>query len=125
MKLNAVHTTLPVADLDRAKKFYREKLGLSPSTEEPGGVFYEVGPTRFLVFPAGGRASGEHTQMGFTVDDIESAVAELKSRAVVFEEYDFPGLKTVGSVATTGPIRAAWFKDSEGNLLGLVQFVAS
>ena len=125
MKLNAVHTTLPVADLDRAKKFYREKLGLSPSTEEPGGVFYEVGPTRFLVFPAGGRASGEHTQMGFTVDDIDSAVAELKSRGVVFEEYDFPGLKTVDSVATTGPIRAAWFKDSEGNLLGLVQFVVS
>ena len=63
--------------------------------------------------------------MGFTVDDIESAVAELKSRGVVFEEYDFPALKTVGSVATTGPIRAAWFKDSEGNLLGLAQFVAS
>jgi catechol 2,3-dioxygenase-like lactoylglutathione lyase family enzyme len=51
MKLNAVHTTLPVTDLDRAKKFYREKLGLSASTEEPGGVFYEVGPTRFLVSP--------------------------------------------------------------------------
>jgi catechol 2,3-dioxygenase-like lactoylglutathione lyase family enzyme len=125
MKLNAVHATLPVADLDRAKKFYREKLGLSPSIEGAGGAFYDVGSTRFLVFPAGGRASGEHTQMGFTVDDVESAVADLKSRGVVFEEYDLPGFKTVGSVATTGPVKAAWFKDSEGNLLGLIQFEAS
>jgi catechol 2,3-dioxygenase-like lactoylglutathione lyase family enzyme len=121
MKLNAVHPTLPAADLDRAKKFYREKLGLLPSIEGSGGVFYEIGPTRFLVFPSRGRASGEHTQMGFDVDDMESAVADLKSRGVVFEEYDSPGLKTVGSVSTTGAIKAAWFKDSEGNLLVLLQ----
>ena len=119
-----IHATLPATDLERAKRFYSEKLGLTPESEAPGGIFYRCGgDTRFLVFPSGGTASGQHTQMGWTVDDIESEVAGLKARGVVFEEYETPYLKTVQSVATTGPTKAAWFKDSEGNLLGLVQFV--
>ncbi len=118
-----IHATLPAADLERAKRFYTEKLGLSPESEAPGGIFFRCGEgTRFLVFPSGGKASGSHTQMGWTVEDIEAEVADMKARGVVFEEYDTPYLKTVRSVATTGPIKAAWFKDSEGNLLGLVQF---
>ncbi len=119
-----IHATLPAIDLERAKQFYSEKLGLSPESEAPGGIFYRCGAgTKFLVFPSGGSASGMHTQMGWTVDDIEAEVANLKARGVVFEEYDSPYLKTIDSVAVTGPIKAAWFKDSEGNLLGLVQFV--
>ena len=119
-----IYPTLPAADLERAKRFYSEKLGLTLESEEPGGIFYRCGAdTRFLVFPSGGTASGQHTQMSWTVDDLESEVAGLKAQGVVFEEYDTPSLKTVQSVATTGPIKAAWFKDSEGNLLGLVQFV--
>ena len=119
-----IHATLPAGDLERAKRFYNEKLGLSPESEAPGGIFYRCGEgTRFLVFPSGGTSSGAHTQLGWAVDDIEAEVADLKARGVVFEEYDTPYLKTVDSVATTGPIKAAWFKDSEGNLLGLVQFV--
>ena len=59
--------------------------------------------------------------MGFRVDDIESEVAALQSRGVQFIEYDFPGLKTVDGIADTGPVRAAWFNDTEGNLLGIVQ----
>jgi len=119
-----IHTTLPAADLERAKRFYSEKLGLTPESEAPGGIFYRCGgDTRSLVFPSGGTASGQHTQMSWTVDEIESEVAGLKARGVVFEEYETPYLKTVQSVATTGPTKAAWFKDSEGNLLGLVQFV--
>jgi hypothetical protein len=99
-------------------------MGRTPESEAPGGIFFRCGGgTRFLVFPSGGTASGQHTQMGWTVDDIESEVADLKARGVVFEEYDTPYLKTVNSVATTGPIKAAWFKDTEGNLLGIVQFV--
>jgi predicted enzyme related to lactoylglutathione lyase len=125
MKANSVHATLPAADLERAKRFYSEKLGLTPASEEPAGLFYEVGQTRFLVFPTRGRPSGEHTQAGFSVDDIAATVSELKGRGVVFEEYDFPGFKTVDSVATTGAVSAAWFKDSEGNLLGIVQFAGS
>ncbi len=119
-----IHATLPAGDLERAKRFYNEKLGLSPESEAPGGVFYRCGAgTRILLFPSGGSASGTHTQLGWTVDDIEAEVANLKARGVVFEEYDTPELSTIDSVAITGPIKAAWFKDSEGNLLGLVQFV--
>jgi catechol 2,3-dioxygenase-like lactoylglutathione lyase family enzyme len=119
-----IHTTLPAADLERARRFYSEQLGLTPESEAPGGMFYRCGgDTRFLVFPSGGTASGQHTQMSWTVDDIESEVAGLKARGVVFEEYETPSLKTVQSVATTGPVKQAWFKDSEGNLLGLVQLV--
>jgi predicted enzyme related to lactoylglutathione lyase len=116
------HTTLPAADLDRAKKFYAEKLGLTPSTESPGGIFYELaGGTRFILYPNPSPTRAGHTQIGFATDDIEAEVEELRSRGVVFEEYDFPGLKTVNGIAQTGPARAAWFKDSEGNTIGVVQ----
>src|SRR5439155_20346104 len=116
------HATLPATDLDRARSFYDEKLGLTPAEENPGGLFYaSAGGTRFLLYPAGGKASGEHTQMGFLVPDVVTEVAELKSRGVVFEEYDMPGLKTVDGIAEIGPSKAAWFKDSEGNVLGVVQ----
>jgi len=117
-----IYTTLPAADLERAKRFYAEKLGLTPESEDPGGVFYRCGAdTKLLVFPSQGAASGQHTQMSWTVDDIETEVATLKARGVVFEEYDMPHFKTVNSVVATGPIKAAWFKDSEGNLLALAQ----
>ena len=116
------HTTLPAADLDRAKKFYAGKVGLTPATESPGGVFYELaGGTRFILYPTPNPARGGHTQIGFATSDIEAEVKSLQSRGVVFEEYDFPGLKTDGGIATTGPTRAAWFKDSEGNMIGIVQ----
>jgi catechol 2,3-dioxygenase-like lactoylglutathione lyase family enzyme len=120
-----VHATLPASDLARARAWYAEKLGLTPAEEAPGGLFYDcAGGTRFFLFPSGGRASGAHTQVGFAVKDIGSEVGALKSRGVVFEEYDFPGLKTVGGIADIGPVRSAWFKDSEGNLLGMVQMPA-
>ena len=116
------HTTLPAADLERAKKFYAEKLGLTPATESPGGVFYELaGGTRFILYPTPNPTRGGHTQIGFATNDIEAEVEGLQARGVVFEEYDFPGLKTDNGIATTGPSRAAWFKDSEGNLIGVVQ----
>jgi catechol 2,3-dioxygenase-like lactoylglutathione lyase family enzyme len=116
------HTTLPAADLDRAKKFYSEKLGLAPATESEGGIFYELaGGTRFILYPTPDPKRGGHTQIGFTTNDIEAEVAELRSRGVVFEEYDFPGLRTENGIAQTGTARAAWFKDSEGNTIGIVQ----
>jgi catechol 2,3-dioxygenase-like lactoylglutathione lyase family enzyme len=116
------HTTLPAADLNRAKKFYADKLGLKPSTESPGGLFYVTGGgTRFILYPTPNPTRGGHTQMGIAVQDVKKTVSELQAAGVVFEEYDFPGLKTEGGVATTGDVRAAWFKDSEGNLIGIVQ----
>ena len=121
-----LHTTLPVSDFARAKDFYAQKLGLTPVSDTPGGAFYETADgNRFLLFPSAGTASGTHTQMGLRVDDIAAEVAGLKDRGVVFEEYDVPGFKTENSIATTGEIKAAFFKDSEGNLLGLVQLPPS
>jgi catechol 2,3-dioxygenase-like lactoylglutathione lyase family enzyme len=118
-----IHATLPATDLERAKRFYTEKLGLTAESEAPEGVFYRSGDTRFLVFPSGGTASGTHTQLSWTVDEIEAEVAALKARGVAFEEYDFPELSTINSVATMGPVKIAWMKDSEGNLLSVAQVV--
>lgn len=119
-----IHTPLPATDLERAKRFYADKLGLTPETEWPrDGIFYRCGGnTRFLLFPSATASSGDHSQMTWLTHDIEADVAALKARGVVFEEYDMPGLKTIKSVATIGESKGAWFKDSEGNLLALGQF---
>ena len=115
------HATLPVQDLARARQYYAEKLGLTPARETPGGLVYEGHGGWFLLFPSAGAGKSESTQMGWQTDNIDSEVAELKARGVVFMDYDLPNFKTVNSIATTGPNRAAWFKDSEGNILGIVQ----
>lgn len=117
-----IHAALPVQDLDRAKKFYAEKLGFTPISETPAGVDYQCKNSWISLYPSQGGSTGEFTQAGWRTDNIEGKVAELKSRGVIFEEYDLPKFKTVNSIVTIGPIRAAYFKDSEGNLLGLAQF---
>jgi catechol 2,3-dioxygenase-like lactoylglutathione lyase family enzyme len=125
-----VATRLPAPDLERARAFYAEKLGLDPVEERPGGLRYECGSGRFSLFESTGAASGDHTQMAWEVDDIEAVVAQLRSRGVMFEEVDVPGLRTVDGIAevegnypSAGGVgeRAAWFRDSEGNLLGIGQ----
>lgn len=117
------HTTLPVSDLDRARSFYEGVLGFTPHDVQAAAVLYRAGQgSVFAVTRSSGAPSGTHTQMGFTVDDIEAEVADLKRRGIAFEEYDLPGFKTEDSIARTGPNRAAWFRDSEGNLLGLIEF---
>ena len=116
-----IHTTLPAGDLERAKAFYADKLGLTPATETPAGAFYEINGSRFFLFASGGAASGTHTQIGFAVDDIAATVDELKQRGVQFEEYDFPGFDKTTSISSVGGVQSAWFKDTEGNLLGIVQ----
>lgn len=114
--------TLPAQDLDRARTFYRERLGFTPISEGPVGIRFRLPDgTRFRLFRSAGAASGSHTQLAFMVDDIEAAVKDLKSRGLVFEQYDSPRLKTVDGIADIGYARAAWFKDSEGNLLGIGQ----
>jgi catechol 2,3-dioxygenase-like lactoylglutathione lyase family enzyme len=124
-----VATRLPVQDLERARSFYAEKLGLEPVEERPGGLLYRCGKGSFALFLSAGAAAGTHTQMGWEVADIEATVTALRSRGVVFEEYDLPGLKTVNGIAQiagnypskgTGE-KGAWFKDSEGNLVGIGQ----
>jgi catechol 2,3-dioxygenase-like lactoylglutathione lyase family enzyme len=126
-----VATRLPARDLDRARRFYSEKLGLEPSEERPGGLLYRCADSEFALFQSPGSSPGTFTQMALYVDDIEATVAELKARGLELEEVDVPGLKTVNGIAEvagnypskgTGE-RAAWFRDSEGNLIGVGQVV--
>jgi catechol 2,3-dioxygenase-like lactoylglutathione lyase family enzyme len=130
LKDGKVATRIPVQDLQRARAFYAEKLGLEPSEERPGGLLYRCGEGEFALFESAGAASGEHTQMGWEVEDIEATVERLRGRGVMFEEYDFPGLRTVNGIAevagnypSKGGVgeKAAWFRDSEGNLFGIGQ----
>lgn len=123
-----VATRLPAQDLERARRFYAEKLGLEPVDERPGGLLYRCSGTDFALFTSTGASAGTFTQMGWEVDDIEAVVAELKRRGVVFEDVDVPGLRTKDSIADIDGNypskgargeRAAWFRDSEGNLLGV------
>jgi catechol-2,3-dioxygenase len=116
--------TLPAKDLDRARSFYSDRLGLDPVSEDRAGVHFVMGGTRFRLFRSGGAASGAHTQLALMVVDVQSVVNELKSRGLEFENYDYPNLKTVDGVADLGYARAAWFKDSEGNLLGIAQLTS-
>jgi catechol 2,3-dioxygenase-like lactoylglutathione lyase family enzyme len=115
-----IAAAIPAADFERAKRYYRDTLGLTPSKETEDGAFYDgADGTWFVVFPSGGAASGTHTQIGFHVPDIQAEVLDLKARGVIFEEYDYPDLKTVDSIATLRTERVAWWKDSEGNMLSL------
>ena len=115
------YATLPTSDLARARRFYEEALGLRPEMVTEGGVMYGSGGTQFFVYPSRNKAGG-HTQMSWLVKDIKAEVAGLKATGVMFEEYDQPGIKTVDSVVQSGPaVWTAWFKDPDGNLLGLTQ----
>jgi predicted enzyme related to lactoylglutathione lyase len=114
-----VYTTLPVTDFDRARAFYSEKLGLTATG--PGRDFIECAKGTGFVLASMGSKPGGHTQMSFDVDDVAAVVKQLKAKGVVFEEYDFPTLKTVNSIAERPDFKAAWFKDSEGNMIGIGQ----
>jgi catechol 2,3-dioxygenase-like lactoylglutathione lyase family enzyme len=127
LKSGRVAARLPAQDLERARAFYAEKLGLEPAEERKGGLRYLCANGEFALFESTGSAAGDHTQMGWEVDDIEATVTELRSRGVVFEEYDLPGLKTIDGIAEIegqypskgSGERGAWFRDSEGNMLGI------
>jgi len=113
---------LPAQDLERAKAFYRDKVGLTPTQERDpmGGVLFELsGGTGFAVFLSSGKPSGTHTQMALEVADLDATVKDLQARGIKFEEYDSPGLKTKNGIADIAGTKVAWFKDSEGNLVAI------
>lgn len=116
--LNAV---IPVGDIERAKHFYGDTLGLKLIEDREDTVLFESGDSRFVLYttPSGGQAA--HTLAGWVVGDLDAEMAELRSRGITFEEYDQPGLKTENGVAEGAGMRGAWFKDSEGNILSLAQ----
>jgi catechol 2,3-dioxygenase-like lactoylglutathione lyase family enzyme len=126
-----VETRIPTKDLARAKRWYAEKLGLRPNEERDGGLRYECAAGVFCLFESTGFSDGSFTQMAFNVDDIETEVTELRRRGVMFEDYGIPGLEMSNNIVdipdnypSKGRAeRGAWFRDSEGNLLGIGQSV--
>jgi len=117
-----VHASVAAADIERAKAWYEEKLGLEPQKTDPGGgMWFEFAAGTWLyVYPSGAAGTARNTVAGWTVTGIEEVMDRLRSRGVVFEEYDLPGIRTVDGLATwEGMARAAWFRDSEGNTFEL------
>jgi catechol 2,3-dioxygenase-like lactoylglutathione lyase family enzyme len=124
-----VITKIPAQDLDRARAFYRDRLGLEAVEEREGGLRYVCGATEFHLFASSGAPSGRSTQMGFEVEDLDAAMADLRARGLEFETFDLGDLEVTDQIVTvpnnypsrgTGE-RGAFFFDSEGNLLALGQ----
>ena len=126
LSISSVMPTIAVDDLDRAIKFYSDTLGLSVRRleGEAAAALVEVGDADRLLLYKSGYKRGETTYASFLCKDVESTVRELRGKGVKFEEYDFPGLKTVNGIATMGELKTAWLKDSEGNTLAISNEVA-
>lgn len=129
--LSSAHTItkLPAQDLERARAFYRDKLGLEPVEERAGGLRYVCGPTEFHLFSSTGAPSGASTQMAFEVEELEGTLADLRARGVTFERYEMPGFEASGDTIAAPdnyPSKGTrelgtFFYDSEGNLIGIAQ----
>jgi len=117
-----LYAYIPAKDVARARRFYEEKLGFRPKQETGGGVIYEFGGnTACFLYPTPNAGTSKASQAFWHVVDIEREVAELKKRGIVFENYDMPGEKGPSGVITAGGAKAAWFKDTEGNILAIIQ----
>lgn len=117
-----LYAYLPARDLARARAFYEGKLGFVPKEEIDGGVTYAFGgQTACFLYPTPNAGTSRASQAFWAVDDVDREIDELKARGVVFEDYDLPGEKSPSGAITAGGAKAAWFKDSEGNILALVQ----
>jgi predicted enzyme related to lactoylglutathione lyase len=127
LNTSRVEANIPAADLGRAKAFYADKLGLTP-TRDMGGVslvYQTQGGTTFNLYETAYAGQAGHTIAQWHVDDIEAEVHDLKAKGVEFEVYDMPGVRWDGEIASMeGLGRAAWFKDSEGNIMCVDQETA-
>jgi len=116
-----MYAYIPAKDVRRARAFYEGKLGFKPSTETAGGVVYECGKgTGCFLYPTPNAGTSQASQAFWQVDDVEREVLALKAVGVTFEKYDMPGMDANG-ISTAGGAKAAWFKDTEGNIMALIQ----
>ena len=117
-----VLATLAVKNLAAAKKFYGETLGFKPTgpSDQPSVVNYASGKSRFLVYESQFAGTNKATAATWLVDDVDALTRDLKSKGVTFERYEIPGMTHEGDVHVAGPMRAAWFKDPDGNILSIV-----
>jgi catechol 2,3-dioxygenase-like lactoylglutathione lyase family enzyme len=118
LRRSALIATIPVRDLERARRFYVDVLRLDFERESDAGVLLRAGDARVLLYRSASPAP-QHTLVGFEVERLEPVMAELAANGVQFEDYDFPGLQTVNHIAWIGPERAAWLRDSESNILSI------
>ena len=119
---SAITPTIPVKDLERAKDFYSNTLGLEIIKDDPYGPVYECGGgTALMIYESAGAGTSEATYAGWQVEDLDAEMEDLREKGVEFEEYDMPGLKTTAGVAESGGMRSAWFKDPDGNILALAE----
>ena len=113
---------IPATDISRARRFYEDKVGLVAREEIAGGVVYEcAGGSWIFLYNSEGAGTSQASQAFWQVQDVEAEVRELQARGVRFEEYDLPGMKTVNGIATMGNTKGAWFKDTEGNIMAIIQ----
>jgi len=121
-----IHATAAAIDLDRARRWYADSLGLVPEREDPGGVWYHfAGDTWLYLYTTPSAGTARNTIAGWTVRDIAVVMANLRGRGVNFEDYDFGELRTVDGLADFGVAKAAWFKDSEGNVYELSEVMTA
>ena len=122
LQSSPMYSYIPAKDVARARRFYEQKLGFTASREQAGGVVYECGArTACFLYPTANAGTSKASQAFWQVDDIEREVAELKARGITLEHYDMEGDVDSNGIVTAGGARAAWFKDSEGNILAIIQ----
>ena len=123
LQISPLYAYLPARDLDRARRFYEETLGFVPKSVNNGGVTYEfAGGTAAFLYPTANAGTSKASQAFWSVEDVDREIAELKTRGIVFERYDdMPGERSSEGAVIAGGAKAAWFKDSEGNILAIIQ----
>ena len=123
LQRHPMYAYIPARDLARARAFYEQKVGLRPTQEIAGGVVYEsAGGTACFLYVTPHAGTSQASQAFWQVDDVDREIGELKSRGVVFEDYpDMPGERSPSGAVTAGGAKAAWFKDSEGNTMAVIQ----
>ena len=117
-----LYAYIPARDLARARQFYETKLGFKPQQEINGGVVYEFAQgTACFLYLTPNAGTSKASQAFWSVADVDREIEALKAKGVVFEDYDLPGEKSASGALTAGGAKAAWFKDSEGNIMALIQ----
>jgi predicted enzyme related to lactoylglutathione lyase len=117
-----MYAYIPAKDMARARAFYEGRLGFVVKEETNGGVVYEFGRhTACFLYPTPNAGTSQASQAFWAVDDVDREIGDLKARGVVFETYDMPGEKSTSGAVTAGGAKAAWFKDSEGNIMAVIQ----
>ena len=122
LQTSPLYSYIPAKDIARARRFYEDKVGLRAKEETNGGVVYEFGGgTAAFLYPTGNAGTSKASQAFWSVADVDREIEALKAKGVVFEDYDLPGEKSPSGALVAGGAKAAWFKDSEGNIMALIQ----